>query len=220
MTALSPDTLFERLADVNRPLILDVRIDADFDVFPNMIPGALRWTATDLPDDLSQPMVITCHKGLKLSQGLAAWVTARGGQAQYLQGGMVAWRSMAYPSVPHHPAPLLWVIAEDHPDTVATEWVLKRFLPTADLLRVPSSSVADVADRFAANAVSEVTDVIKALSIAQHPAGRFIEMLQTQSPHALDIRGVLSTLLTQPMADRLKVLDVFYTHARITGELS
>ncbi len=86
------------------PIILDVRIDEDFSLHPNLIPGSRRHNYNSVsdwaPDYLGQSVVISCHKGLKLSQGVAALLRHHGTDAQTLEGGYLGWLDAQLPLVP------------------------------------------------------------------------------------------------------------------------
>ena len=68
--------LLRLIGTPNCPAIVDIPIDPDFDADPYLIPGSFRHPHTDiagLKDRLSgKACVITCQRGIKLSQGLAA----------------------------------------------------------------------------------------------------------------------------------------------------
>jgi rhodanese-related sulfurtransferase len=74
------------------PVIVDISIDPDFTDDPYLIPGSFRHPHTDLPELMTRlqgrACVVTCQKGIKLSQGLVAWLRSDGFDAEYLQGGM------------------------------------------------------------------------------------------------------------------------------------
>ena len=58
------------------PVLLDVRIDEDFDDNPKLIPSAYRHSFLDMvsiADGLrGKVVVVYCQKGMKISQGAAA----------------------------------------------------------------------------------------------------------------------------------------------------
>lgn len=63
------------------PVIVDISIDPDFEDDPNLIPGAFRHPHTDVLGLIKRldgrPCVITCERGIKLSQGLTALLQAK-----------------------------------------------------------------------------------------------------------------------------------------------
>ncbi len=103
--------------------------------------------------------VIICQKGIKLSQGLAAWLRSEGLQAEYLQGGMYGWRDTsghaAYP-FKSLPKPVqgctLWVTRHRPKiDRIACPWLIRRFVDRqARFLFVSPAEVEGVADRYGA----------------------------------------------------------------------
>ncbi|MGR3700705.1 MAG: chromate resistance protein ChrB domain-containing protein [Paracoccaceae bacterium] len=165
-----PSTQEITVAQLNRligtpdcPAIVDICLQDDFDADPVLVPGAFRHSHTDIPGLIrrldGQRAVILCQKGLKLSQGVVAWLASEGLRAEYLQGGMQAWRAAdGTASVPFAalPAPVdgatLWVTRHrPKVDRIACPWLIRRFVdPTARFLFVSPSEVAAVADRFGA----------------------------------------------------------------------
>ena len=78
------------------PAIVDISIDPDFEDDPYLIPGSFRHPHTDpaglITRTAGQRVVVTCQRGIKLSQGLVSWLRGEGVEAEYLKGGMYAWR--------------------------------------------------------------------------------------------------------------------------------
>jgi rhodanese-related sulfurtransferase len=145
------------------PIILDVRIDEDFSLHPNLIPGSRRHNYNSVsdwaPDYLGQSVVISCHKGLKLSQGVAALLRHHGTDAQTLEGGHLGWLDAQLPLVPFTSLPepdrkgqTLWVTrARPKIDRLACPWLIRRFIDrNAVFLFVSPGEVLNVADRFGA----------------------------------------------------------------------
>ncbi len=162
-TQITVPDLLRALGTPDAPHIIDVCIDADFAEDPFLIPGSVRHPHTDLAglrESLrGQPAIIICQKGLKLSQGVAAWLRAEGLNARYLAGGMFAWREA--PDAPRVPASALpprvddarlWVTAQQPDvDRLASLWLIRRFLDRdARYLFVDQAEVQDIADRFGA----------------------------------------------------------------------
>ncbi|SPJ28735.1 chromate resistance protein ChrB domain-containing protein [Falsiruegeria mediterranea] len=166
--SLSPNVLMRRIGTPDCPVVLDVRIDADFDDDPHMIPSSLRWPhnrVEELSSELQgKDVVVVCQKGLKLSHGAAAILRSSGASAQVLEGGMVAWRDTAYPTV--NPAALpapnggqtTWVTRHrPKVDRIACAWLIRRFVdPYSRFLFVPPSEVDAVAEKFSATAFDTV----------------------------------------------------------------
>lgn len=155
--------LLRLIGTPDAPVIVDISIDPDFTEDPFLIPGSFRHPHTDLPgliDRLNgRACVITCQRGIKLSQGLVARLRADGHRAEYLQGGMYAWRDHAdAPRIPataipdHVDGNTLWVTRHRPKiDRIACPWLIRRFVdPGARFLFVSPAEVAGVADRYGA----------------------------------------------------------------------
>ncbi len=162
-TSISPDKLFRLIGTPSAPALIDVRIDEDFDADPRLIPGALRRSHRDVNDWASslsgRSVVVTCHKGQKLSEGTAAWLRHGNIAAEILEGGQAAWNAAGLPTVAADKIPkrdgrgrTLWVTrARPKIDRIACPWLIRRFVdPTAVFLFVAPSEVEAVADRFEA----------------------------------------------------------------------
>lgn len=158
---MTPSQLLRLIGTDRCPVIIDICLPEDFAQDPHLIPTALRHDAFD-PIGLAhrldgRPALIVCQKGRKLSQGMAAMLRADGGQAEYLQGGIQAWRAtLGAPAIPAAalPAPVqgrtLWVTRHrPRIDRIACPWLLRRFVdPAARILYVAPSEVRAVAERF------------------------------------------------------------------------
>lgn len=165
-----PSTHEITVAQLNRligtpdcPAIVDICLQDDFVADPFLVPGAFRHAHTDIPGLIrrldGRRAVVLCQKGLKLSQGVVAWLASAGVQAEYLQGGMQAWRAaQGTAALPFSamPTPIegatLWVTRHrPKVDRIACPWLIRRFIdPAARFLFVSPSEVAAVADRFGA----------------------------------------------------------------------
>ena len=145
------------------PAIIDVRIDADFDQDPDLVPSAFRHPYRDVAELTAElagrRAVVYCQKGGKLSQGAAALLRDRGVHAESLEGGHFAWRDAGLPLVPAASIPpagidggSVWVTRHRPKiDRMACPWLIRRFVDTrARFLFVAPSEVAAVADRFEA----------------------------------------------------------------------
>ena len=161
--AITVPQLIRLIGTPSSPTIVDVSTDEDFQVDPFMIPGSFRHPHTDV-EGLCQrigdrPCVIACQKGQKLSQGLVAWLQNDGFRAEFLEGGMYAWRehpeAMRIPSA-NIPAAVggstLWVTRHRPKiDRIACPWLIRRFVdPKARFLFVAPAEVSEVAERYAA----------------------------------------------------------------------
>jgi len=153
---ITPKQLLRRIGLPDAPTLIDVRIPEDLCVDPRIIPGAICHDHQDVDGliaRLSGPAVIACQKGLKLSQGLASRLRARGIAAEFLSGGMLAW--LATPDAPtidfaNIPNPSLWVTRHRPKiDRIACPWLIRRFVdPRAEILYVAPDQVLAVAERF------------------------------------------------------------------------
>jgi len=146
------------------PVLLDVRTDEHFAEDPRVIPGAVRRIArtaeTWARDHSGQRVVVSCHHGAKLSQGVAAWLRQGGAaSAETLEGGHVAWAQAGQLLVDSRKLPrrdgrgrTVWVTrARPKVDRIACPWLLRRFVDRdAVFLFVAAAEVPGVADRFEA----------------------------------------------------------------------
>jgi rhodanese-related sulfurtransferase len=155
--------LARRIGLPDAPTLIDVCIDDDFNADARFIPGAhrrdFRTVSEWAREYAGKTVVVYCHKGLKLSQGAAAWLRHAGVDAQSLEGGVVAWREAKLPMTRADKMPsrdtegrTVWVTrARPKIDRIACPWLIKRFIdPRAVFLFVTPSEVEAVADRFKA----------------------------------------------------------------------
>lgn len=163
-TSLSTAELSLLVGTPGCPVIVDVRIDEDFAADPRMIPGSIRRSHKTVQawiGDLSgaSEVVVSCQRGLKLSQGAAALLRHEGIRTRNLTGGFEAWTAAGGLLVKPDalPAPdargrTVWVTRERPKiDRIACPWLIRRFIdPRAVILYVEAAEVANVADRFAA----------------------------------------------------------------------
>ncbi|MBS0540331.1 MAG: chromate resistance protein [Proteobacteria bacterium] len=163
--SISIDKLARLIGRPDSPLLIDVRTDEDFDADPHLIPGSLRRKWDDVaawgPDLVARkrPAVVVCQKGLKLSQGVAAWLRHEGGVADTLEDGFAGWHQGKLPVIPAARLPkrdargrTIWVTrARPKIDRIACPWLIRRFVdPEAVFLFVAPAEVLNVADRFGA----------------------------------------------------------------------
>ena len=145
------------------PLVIDVRIDDDHAADPRMVPASIRAdyrTVADWAGNYAgRAVTVVCQRGLKLSQGVAAWLRQAGAKAESLEGGFEAWAAAKGALVrPAHVPPrnaqgqTVWVTrARPKIDRIACPWLIRRFIdPGAVFLFVTPSDVESVADRFGA----------------------------------------------------------------------
>ncbi len=161
--SIAPDKLFRLIGTPACPVLVDVRIDEDFETDPNLIPGSVRRNHADVaewaPSLSGQTVVAICRSGQKLSEGVAAWLRHADASANILDGGTEAWARENLPLVPASKIPsrdsegrTLWVTrARPKIDRIACPWLIRRFVdPSAVFLFVTASEVEAVAERFSA----------------------------------------------------------------------
>lgn len=162
-TEITLSQLARLIGTPDGPLVVDVRIEEDFAADRRTIPGAIR-RSHSLVDQWAgqlggQSVVVFCQKGLKLSQGVAAWLRHEGLVAETLEGGFEAWRDAGQSLLTTDCLPArdakgrtVWVTRERPKiDRIACPWLIRRFVdPAAVVLFVKSSEVLAVAERFSA----------------------------------------------------------------------
>jgi rhodanese-related sulfurtransferase len=147
----------------NAPTIVDARTPEDYEADPRLLPAAQRRDFRSVPawakDLAGRNVVVVCQKGLKLSQGVTAWLLHEGIRAETLEGGFEAWRDAGGLLVetgrlppPDAAGRTVWVTrARPKVDRIACPWLIRRFVdPRAVFLFVAASEVPAVADRFQA----------------------------------------------------------------------
>lgn len=157
---ISPTELWNLIGTANAPSIVDVRIAEDIADIPFAIPGSVSRPYDGVAGWADQfagkIVVITCHKGLKLSEGVAAQLRLRGIATIVLEGGSVAWRDTGLPAIRNASLPgridgiTRWVTRERPKiDRIACPWLIRRFVdPSAEFLFVETSQANGVAERF------------------------------------------------------------------------
>ncbi len=190
------------------PVVIDVRISEDFEVDPRLLPGSRRrdhrTVETWGPALAGRDVVVVCQKGLKLSQGVTAWLRHLGVRAESLDGGFEAWRDASglLAVTDHLPNTerSLWVTrARPKIDRIACPWLIRRFVdPDAVFLYVGASEVSSVADRFGAIAF-DIEGAFWSHSEDRCTFDRMIELFGLASP-AL---GRLATIIRAADTARL-----------------
>lgn len=163
LNTISIDKLNRLIGTPRSPALIDVRTDDDYALSPLLIPGSLRRAhgkAESWANEFDgRDAIVICQQGLKLSQGVAAWLRHSGVGADSLEGGYEAWAKAKLPLVNAKPMPkrdaqgrTVWVTrARPKVDRIACPWLIRRFVdPAAVFLFVNPSDVEGVADRFAA----------------------------------------------------------------------
>ncbi len=163
LCSISSEKLYRLIGRPDCPVLIDVRTGDDFAADPRLVPGSSRRShetvATWAADYRGRSAVVVCEKGLKLSQGGAAFLRHAGVPAESLDGGFVAWKAAGLPLLLEERIPprdaagrTLWVTrARPKVDRIACPWLIRRFVdPDAVFLFVNASDVMGVAERFAA----------------------------------------------------------------------
>ena len=87
-TEIKISQLARLIGTPNCPIIVDICIDEDYEADPRFIPGAFRHPFTDIeslaPRLLGHKTVVTCQRGIKLSQGASALLRTHGCDVEYL----------------------------------------------------------------------------------------------------------------------------------------
>jgi rhodanese-related sulfurtransferase len=160
---ITPSQLARLVGTPEAPLVIDVRTDEDFARDSRILPGSIRRDFRTAPDwggeVVGRPVAVVCQRGLKLSQGVAAWIRHAGAPAEALEGGFEAWVAASGTLVRPDRIPprdgrgrTVWVTrARPKIDRIACPWLIRRFVdPGAVFLFVAPSEVTAVADRFGA----------------------------------------------------------------------
>ena len=161
--AITCDKLAKLIGTPRCPVLLDVRADRVRAGDPRLVPGArpLGEAEADpaslaaLAATLPGPAVVICAEAHRRSQGVAAWLRAEGGAAEYLDGGQAAWAAAGLPLVDPRPITArdaqgrsLWVTrSRPKIDRIACPWLIRRFVdPRAVFLYVAPAEVVGVAE--------------------------------------------------------------------------
>jgi len=92
---ITPAKLARRIGLPEALILMDVRTPEDFVADPRALPGARRASHGDVADWAEsfrgRAVVGIGQKGLKLSQGVAAWLRHYGATAETLKGGFLGW---------------------------------------------------------------------------------------------------------------------------------
>ncbi|MEM7047550.1 MAG: sulfurtransferase/chromate resistance protein [Pseudomonadota bacterium] len=143
------------------PVLIDVRIDTDFDTYPRMVPSSFHHPFDDVvslvPELTHRRVVLICHEGKKLSEGAAAVLRNYQIRAEVLAGGYMGWQDSGHDLIKADQIPkraaqgqTVWVTRHRPKiDRIACPWFIRRFVdPRAQFLFVPPAHVKDVAQRF------------------------------------------------------------------------
>jgi rhodanese-related sulfurtransferase len=143
------------------PVLVDVRSGEDYAADPRIPPASYRRDFSAVSAWASpfrgRSVIVICQQGLKLSQGVAAYLRHEGTDAQTLEGGFEAWRDGGQLLVNtgklrfrNEQGRTIWVTrARPKIDRIACPWLIRRFVDRdAVFLFVGASEVLAVADRF------------------------------------------------------------------------
>ena len=161
--SISPAQLSKLVGLPDAPAIVDVRIPDDVAADPRLLPGSEMRSHADVAQWTSayagRRVVVSCQRGLKLSEGVAAWLRHHGVAAENLAGGFEAWRDANGLLVRSEVLPprdasgrTVWVTrTRPKVDRIACPWLIRRFVDRqAVFLFVSPAEVAAVAERFGA----------------------------------------------------------------------
>ena len=162
-TAITVPQLSRLVGLPDAPVLIDVRIDDDYQADPRLLPASCRrdfkTVSTWAAEFSGLKVAVICQRGQKLSQGVAAWLRHEGIPAESLEGGFEAWAAAKAPLVRAGAIPprdekgrTVWVTrSRPKVDRIACPWLIRRFVdPKAVFLFVDPAEVPLVADRFAA----------------------------------------------------------------------
>lgn len=160
---ISATQLSRLMGQPDTPIIIDVRMDEDQALDPRMLPGSIRRDFRQIAGwaraFLGQKVIVVCQRGLKISEGTAAWLRHERIEAEVLEGGFERWVAQSELLVRLDRLPpkdaqgrTVWVTrARPKVDRIACPWLLRRFVdPSAVFLFVAPSEVEAVAERFGA----------------------------------------------------------------------
>ena len=152
--SIAIEKLFKLIGTANAPLIIDVRLQEDFELDRRYLPTAKLIAHREIASVVADTVIVVCQRGAKLSHGAAALLRLRGVDAVSLEGGFEAWRAANLPLVRESAMNARWVTRHRPKiDRIACPWLIKRFVNRdAEFLFVPPEHVDGVAERFEATA--------------------------------------------------------------------
>jgi rhodanese-related sulfurtransferase len=160
--SISVHDLAARLGGPRWPQVVDTCMDDDHAANAADIPGSIHRAESDFAVwsqalEPARPVVISCQKGLKISQALAAILRAKGWRnVSVLEGGFLGWRAAGLPLLDRAALAALgpresgvWVTRRRPKiDRAACPWLISRFIdPAATFLFVDPDQVEAVAAR-------------------------------------------------------------------------
>ena len=145
------------------PVIVDARTAEDFAEDNRLIPGAIRCPFPVNSENIhnlverigSSHAVVYCQKGLKISEGVASLLRAKGVSAEVLESGQYGWRDAGMIMTnevqnQNVQGQSVWVTRlRPKVDRIACAWLIRRFIdPDAVFMFVTASQVTLVAEKF------------------------------------------------------------------------
>jgi rhodanese-related sulfurtransferase len=224
----SPNELMRVLGTGQAPRLLDVCLVDDIAAAPWRVPTArhvphgavLEWARSAHKDTR---VVVICQKGLKLSHGAAARLRTRGFHARVLEGGNQAWFAAHHPRLALTSGPAngaAWVLpAPATPRALCLAWLIHRwFDPDAEIMWVPHDMVADVAQRFDAQATPpRLTELCQRVGLDHAPLVIFASQIDANMGQWLPLLTALTHLhhssARQALA-ALPIIDAAWVAAR------
>jgi rhodanese-related sulfurtransferase len=157
----TPAALAGLLGGPSWPAVVDLRLEDDYAAATRDLPAAIHRAEADFAVwsaalDPARPVVVSCQRGLKVSQAAVARLRASGRRASSLAGGIVGWREAGLPLLDRAGLGALgwregapWVTRRRPKiDRAACPWLVSRFVdPQAVFLYVDPDQVEAVAAR-------------------------------------------------------------------------
>lgn len=155
--SVSISSLLASTGSASSPLVIDVRRTQAFEADPVMLAGA-TWRDPFTTDEWikflprHREIVVYCVHGHEISKNACTALRAAGLKAQYLEGGIEAWKQNHAPTILKQPGlpipspinqPTKWITRERPKiDRIACPWLIRRFIdPLAEFLYVPAADV-------------------------------------------------------------------------------
>jgi rhodanese-related sulfurtransferase len=159
--SVTSSELMQSLGSPAFPHLIDVRDDVDYPADPRDIPGSIHRREADFETwvstlDCHRPIVVSCQKGYKISQGIVARLREKGWRAATLEGGYLGWAAAGLPLLQRQSLldvglsekALLVTRVRPKIDRIACPWLINRFIaPAAQFLYVEADQVKAVAER-------------------------------------------------------------------------
>ena len=201
------------------PRLIDVCVAEDIVADPWRLPAAqfvshdqiMPW-AKALTS--AERVVVICQKGLKLSHGAAARLRGAGIHARALAGGNLAWRAGLHPrlALKNDPeAGAVWVLpAPATAQVFGLAWLILRwFDPNAELIWVPRTMVAEVADRFDAEpAPASLMALCRRAALAHPPITNFAASIDTNTAPWLPLLRAVPSIRDTDQAQLARALPI------------